>query len=189
MHFLHFELWIFCIFACRFTCFHLHLCCGFLCLVRVFFSLCFVVFALLLCFAMCSTFTPCCCVVVPCYSLSYLATLPCNSLSHLVALPCCSSSHLVSRHALLFTVELIVHLRTLLLVVMLNYLHLCLVVYLSFFKHLLPPPPPIVVLLLCWLPSFLVVMPFYVNWYSFPTLLCKWRSLEQHQQVSFNKQR
>jgi hypothetical protein len=41
-------------------------------------------------------------------------------------------------------------------------------------------------LLPCCSPSFLDVMPFYVNWYSFPTFLCKCKSLEQHQQDSFN---
>ncbi len=45
------------------------------------------------------------------------------------------------------------------------------------FKYLLAPPPHccFVALLLC-----------LISWYSFLTVLCKWRSLEQHQQASSN---
>ncbi len=63
----------FCIFACRFTCFHLHLCCEFLCLVRVFF---FFVFCCL-CFAF-----------VPCHVLGLHALLLCHCALLFVIAPC-----------------------------------------------------------------------------------------------------
>jgi hypothetical protein len=125
---LHFELWIFCVFARQFTCSHLHLCCGFLHLLRV-----VVVFFFFHCFLFAS--------------LLHLAILLCYLSSHLVALPCCLLSHLVVRHVLLFTIALVAHLRTLLFVVMPNYLPLRLVVCLLFFQVPLVATP----LLFCYL--------------------------------------
>lgn len=149
--FLHFEFWIFCIFACRFACFHLHFCCEFLILIKVL-KKSFVVFSLPLHLALCFTYAPCCCVVAPYCFVLMLATMPCYSLSPLVA--CC----------------------TLLLVVMPCCLPSCCASHLFLLQ--VPPATPRL-LFHC--------LAFYVNQYSFPTLLYRWKSLEQ--QVSSNKLR
>jgi hypothetical protein len=59
--------------------------------------------------------------------------------------------------------------------------------YSPFSSIFCPPPPPSPPLLLCCLDVHCRALIFYlVNWYSFLTLLCRWRSLEQHQQASSN---
>jgi hypothetical protein len=95
--------------------------------------LCFIVFALLLCLAMCFAFAPCCCVVVPCYLLLHFATLPCYLLSHLVALPCCSSRLAIHHCTFPFTFApscSLSHLTTCLCALLFTFF---------FFKYLLPP--------------------------------------------------
>jgi hypothetical protein len=139
---LHFELWIFCILPCRFTCFHLHLCCGFLCLVRVFF---FFVFRCL-CFA----FVPCHVLYLQALLLCHCALLfiitPCYFALLLVVTPCCFALLLVVTSCC--SPHLAIHCCT---CCSLSCLTTCLCALLFaffFFKYLLPTPPP---LLLCYL--------------------------------------
>jgi hypothetical protein len=94
---LHFEFWIFCIFARHFACFHLHLCCEFFILIRVFLSLCFIVFSLPLHLALCFTYAPCCCVITPCFVLLF-ATTPCSPYLTI----CCRPLLLVAPYCSLF---------------------------------------------------------------------------------------
>ncbi len=55
---------------------------------------------------------------------------------------------------------------------------------LAFFRYLLPLPLP---LLFCYLVAHCrALLLCLVSWYSLLILLCKWRSLEQHQQASSN---
>ncbi len=51
----------------------------------------------------------------------------------------------------------------------------CLPLLLTTFKYLLPLPPHYCVVALLF-----IVAPWFVNWYSLPIFLCRWRSLEQH---------
>lgn len=120
--FLHFEFWVFCIFACRFACFHLHLCCEFLILVKVFFKM---FSCLFFAFAPCPMFCLhalllCCCTLLFCLDACYHALL-------FIVTPCC-------------LLHLVVHHCTLLLVVMPCYLPSCCAGHLFFFRYLLPPP-------------------------------------------------
>jgi hypothetical protein len=48
----------------------------------------------------------------------------------------------------------------------------------------LGPPPPL--LFHCIVARYHTLMFYHVSWYSLPTLLCMWRSLDQHQQASSN---
>ncbi len=114
-------------------------------------------------------------IIVPCYFALLLIVTPC-CFALLLAMPYYSLLRLLLTFAPCCSLSC------------LTTCNLRLVVCLLFFQVPLATPP-IVALLLCCSPSFLVIMPFYVNWDSFPTFLCKWRSLEQNQQVSFNKLR
>ncbi len=115
-----------------------------------------------------------------CSSLSRLATLHCHSLilllSHLAAcalLPC----HRASLH------YIVPYYYTLLVVA-----PCCLAItacYLPFPGTSWPPPPP-PLLFCCLVACCLALLICLVSWYSLLTFLCKWRSLEQHQQVSSN---
>ncbi len=150
------------------------------------------------CFCCCFCFVdlPCCLVVLPCcihchallshlivlafalcYSHSYtlLLSLSCPTTfvftpcySHLLLAPCYSCPHTLlllllrlATHALLF---LLLHLAILFQV---------------------PPTPP-QLLFHCLTTRYCTLMFYLVNWYSLPTLLCRWRNLDQHHQASSN---
>ncbi len=149
-----------------------------------FFFLCVSLSLLYLCALPCVLFL--CLITVS----SCLATLLCCSLLGLAAchcallfvFPCCSPSHLaICCHTLLFAFVLccsLSHLAT-----SLHTLHLV-VHFLIFQVHALCPHCCFVTLLLTFTPCYCA---FYGNWYSFPILLCRWKSLGQQQQASSNR--
>lgn len=85
-----------------------------------------------------------------CCTLS-LVVMPCYSTLLLAIVPCCF---------------------TLLFIVAPCYSPSCLATWI-FFKYFLPIPPLLFAFVFC-------CFGFFMNWYSFPTFLCMWRSLEQH---------
>ncbi len=120
---------------------------------------------------------PCSSCVAPCCFL-HLAVVPCSS----CVAPCCSGYFVACTLFLTICCSWFVahallpcHHALLLCFVGCWTLMFCHHAELfAFFKYLLPSPP-------CCFATLLLCL---VNWYSFFTFLCKWRSLEQHQQAS-----
>jgi hypothetical protein len=147
LHFLHFE---FCIFARRFTCFHLHLCCGFLHLIRVLF---FFVFRCL-----CFVFVPChvlyLCTFLLCRCALLLCFVTCCHTLLLVVTSCCSPRLVIHRCALSLTFApccLLSHLTTC----------FCALLFAFFFlKYLSPIVARLCSLLLCLFMSVSIPSPF-----------------------------
>ncbi len=135
-----------------------------------------------------------CFYTLPCVLLPHLITMS----LHLANLLCCSLLGLtVRRCALLFTFvpyyllsHLVVRLCALLLTITFGYLpsHLMPLLFTFLFFRYNPPPTSccFIALLFAFTPCYCA---FYVSWYSFPILLCRWRSLEQQQEASSKRLR